>query len=103
MNLFLLNLSLAVICQRLVSFLPEEIAGGSLGINIGVLTDRVNGYYAMAAVLVDSAYASGKRHSYQRRSPLLPSAAMARSGQFSRVATAAAVRRPARSRPRAAR
>lgn len=48
----IVSLSLAVICQRVVALLPEDITGGSLGLNIGVLTDRVNGYYAMLIVLV---------------------------------------------------
>lgn len=48
----IVSLSLAVICQRVVALLPESVTGGSLGLNIGVLTDRVNGYYAMLVVLV---------------------------------------------------
>lgn len=48
----IVSLSLAVICQRLVSLLPEAITGGSLGLNIGVLTERTNGYFAMLLVLV---------------------------------------------------
>lgn len=48
----IVSLSLAIILQRLISLMPEEITGGSLGMNIGVLTDRVEGYYAMLLVLV---------------------------------------------------
>ena len=48
----IVSLSLAVICQRIVSLLPDEITGGSLGIIIGVTTDREHGYYAMLLVLV---------------------------------------------------
>ncbi len=47
----IVSLSLAVICQRIVALMPEEITGGALGINIGVVTERVNGYYVMVAVL----------------------------------------------------
>lgn len=48
----IVNLSLAIILQRIVSLMPESITGGSLGMNIGVLTERVEGYYAMLLVLV---------------------------------------------------
>lgn len=48
----IVSLSLAVILQRVVSLLPEEITGGSLGMNLGVVTDRIEGYYAMLLVLV---------------------------------------------------
>lgn len=48
----IVSLSLAIICQRLVSLLPEEITGGSLGINLGVITIREHGYYSMLLVLV---------------------------------------------------
>ncbi len=48
----IVSLSLAIICQRLVSLLPEEITGGSLGINLGVITVREHGYYTMLLVLV---------------------------------------------------
>lgn len=48
----IVSLSLAVICQRVVALMPDEITGGALGINIGVVTERINGYYAMLVVLV---------------------------------------------------
>lgn len=48
----IVSLSLAIIMQRLVALMPEWLTGGSLGMNIGVLTDRVEGYYAMLIVLV---------------------------------------------------
>lgn len=48
----IVSLSLAIILQRTIALMPEEITGGSLGMNIGVLTDRVEGYYAMLLVLV---------------------------------------------------
>ena len=48
----IVSLSLAIICQRLVSLLPEEVTGGSLGINLGVVTVREHGYYSMLLVLV---------------------------------------------------
>ena len=48
----IVNLSLAIILQRIISLMPESITGGSLGMNIGVLTDRVEGYYAMLLVMV---------------------------------------------------
>jgi branched-chain amino acid transport system permease protein len=48
----IVSLSLAIICQRMVALLPEEVTGGSLGINLGVVTVREHGYYAMLLVLV---------------------------------------------------
>lgn len=48
----IVSLSLAIILQRSIALMPEEVTGGSLGMNIGVLTDRVEGYYAMLVVLV---------------------------------------------------
>lgn len=48
----IVSLSLAVICQRAISLMPEEITGGSNGINLGVATVREHGYYAMLIVLV---------------------------------------------------
>ena len=48
----IVSLSLAIILQRIISLLPEDITGGSLGMNIGVVTDRIEGYYAMLLVLV---------------------------------------------------
>ncbi|MCA1241479.1 branched-chain amino acid ABC transporter permease [Stappia stellulata] len=48
----IVSLSLAIILQRSIALMPEEITGGSLGMNIGVLTDRIQGYYAMLVVLV---------------------------------------------------
>jgi branched-chain amino acid transport system permease protein len=48
----IVSLSLAIICQRLMSLLPEEVTGGSHGINLGVITVREHGYYAMLLVLV---------------------------------------------------
>ena len=48
----IVSLSLAIILQRVISLMPEWLTGGSLGMNIGMLTDRVQGYYAMLLVLV---------------------------------------------------
>ncbi len=48
----IVSLSLAIICQRAVALMPEEITGGSHGINLGVRTVREHGYYAMLLVLV---------------------------------------------------
>jgi len=48
----IVSLSLAIICQRAVSLMPESITGGSHGINLGVNTVREHGYYAMLLVLV---------------------------------------------------
>lgn len=48
----IVSLSLAIILQRVISLLPEAITGGSLGMNIGVVTDRIEGYYAMLIVLI---------------------------------------------------
>ena len=47
----IVSLALAVVCQRLVSLLPEEITGGSHGLNLGVATDRTHGYYAMLIIM----------------------------------------------------
>jgi len=48
----IVSLSLAIICQRIVSLLPDAWTGGSHGIILGVSTVREHGYYAMLAVLV---------------------------------------------------
>ena len=48
----IVSLSLAIILQRVISLMPEWLTGGSLGMNIGMLTDRIEGYYAMLLVLV---------------------------------------------------
>ena len=48
----IVSLSLAIICQRAVSLLPDEFTGGSHGIILGVTTVREHGYYAMLLVLV---------------------------------------------------
>ncbi|MGM0583734.1 MAG: branched-chain amino acid ABC transporter permease [Pseudomonadota bacterium] len=48
----IVSLSLAVIMQRAITLLPEEMTGGSLGLNLGALTERENGYFAMLIVLV---------------------------------------------------
>lgn len=47
----IVSLSLAIICQRAIALMPEEITGGSHGINLGVTTVREHGYYAMLIVL----------------------------------------------------
>lgn len=48
----IVSLSLAVICQRAISLMPEDLTGGSLGLNLGVITEREHGYYSMLVVLV---------------------------------------------------
>lgn len=48
----IVSLSLAVIMQRIVGLAPEEITGGSHGLNLGQKTERQEGYYAMLLVLV---------------------------------------------------
>lgn len=48
----IVSLSLAIICQRAIALMPEEITGGSLGLNLGVVTVREHGYYAMLLILV---------------------------------------------------
>ena len=50
----IVSLSLAIICQRAVSLLPDEFTGGSHGIILGVVTVREHGYYAMLILLVAS-------------------------------------------------
>jgi branched-chain amino acid transport system permease protein len=48
----IVNLSLAIICQRAIALMPEEFTGGSLGLNLGVITVREHGYYCMLIILV---------------------------------------------------
>jgi len=48
----IVNLSLAIICQRAIALMPEEFTGGSLGLNLGVITVRTHGYYCMLIILV---------------------------------------------------
>jgi branched-chain amino acid transport system permease protein len=48
----IVNLSLAIICQRAIALMPEDYTGGSLGLNLGVITVREHGYYAMLLILV---------------------------------------------------
>lgn len=48
----IVSLALAIICQRAIALMPEELTGGSLGLNLGVVTERAHGYYAMLLILV---------------------------------------------------
>jgi branched-chain amino acid transport system permease protein len=48
----IVSLALAIICQRAISLMPEELTGGSLGLNLGVVTVREHGYYTMLLILV---------------------------------------------------
>ena len=48
----IVSLSLAVILQRIVGLAPDDITGGSHGLNLGRQAARVEGYYAMILVLV---------------------------------------------------
>ena len=48
----IVSLSLAVIMQRIMGLAPEELTGGSHGLNLGAKTERTEGYYAMLLVLV---------------------------------------------------
>lgn len=48
----IVSLSLAVIMQRVAGLAPDEITGGSHGLNLGHKTEREEGYYAMLLVLV---------------------------------------------------
>ena len=41
------SLALAVICQRIVGLLPEDVTGGSLGINLGSSGIREHAFFAM--------------------------------------------------------
>jgi len=45
----IVSLALAIICQRVVSLLPDEVTGGSHGIVLGVVTVREQGYYGTFA------------------------------------------------------
>ena len=51
-SLVIVSLALAIICQRAIALMPEELTGGSLGLNLGVVTERAHGYYAMLLILV---------------------------------------------------
>jgi len=48
----IVSLALAIICQILISNLPEKITGGSYGINLGGTPQPVLSFYAMLAVTV---------------------------------------------------
>ncbi len=48
----IVSLSLAVILQRIMGLAPEDITGGSGGLNLGQHTVREQGFYAMLIVLV---------------------------------------------------
>jgi len=48
----IVSLALAIICQRAIALMPEELTGGSLGLNLGVITVREHGYYSMLLILV---------------------------------------------------
>ncbi len=48
----IVSLSTAIICQRAIALMPEELTGGSLGLNLGVVTVREHGYYAMLFILI---------------------------------------------------
>ncbi|MDA7949494.1 MAG: branched-chain amino acid ABC transporter permease [Hyphomicrobiaceae bacterium] len=48
----IVSLSLAVIMQRIMGLAPDELTGGSHGLNLGAKTNRQDGYYAMLLVLV---------------------------------------------------
>ena len=48
----IVSLSLAVILQRIMGLAPEEITGGSGGLNLGRHSVRDEGFYAMLIVLV---------------------------------------------------
>ena len=48
----IVSLSLAVIMQRIMGLAPDELTGGSHGLNLGAKTNRQDGYYAMLLILV---------------------------------------------------
>ncbi|MEM8745002.1 MAG: branched-chain amino acid ABC transporter permease [Pseudomonadota bacterium] len=48
----IVSLSLAVIMQRIMGLAPDDLTGGSHGLNLGAKTNRQDGYYAMLIVLV---------------------------------------------------
>jgi len=48
----IVSLSLAVIMQRIMGLAPDDLTGGSHGLNLGAKTNRQDGYYAMLLVLV---------------------------------------------------
>jgi branched-chain amino acid transport system permease protein len=47
----IVSLALGIICQILISNMPEEITGGSYGINLGGSPEPVHSFYTMLAVL----------------------------------------------------
>jgi branched-chain amino acid transport system permease protein len=61
----IVSLALAIICQRTISLMPEQITGGSLGINLGERTLREAGFLIMTAnmclVLVAATWLSRSR------------------------------------------
>ena len=48
----IVSLALAVIMQRIMGLAPDDITGGSHGLNLGRQTVREEGYYAMLLILV---------------------------------------------------
>lgn len=48
----IVSLSLAVIMQRIMGLAPDDLTGGSHGLNLGAKTNRQDGYYAMLLILV---------------------------------------------------
>ncbi len=47
----IVSLALAIICQLVITNLPEEITGGSFGISLGAEAEPVKSFYAMLAVM----------------------------------------------------
>jgi branched-chain amino acid transport system permease protein len=48
----IVSLALGIICQLVIANLPEEITGGSFGINLGGTPEPVRSFYAMLLVMI---------------------------------------------------
>src|SRR5215472_16140898 len=63
----IVSLALGIICQILISNLPEEITGGSYGINLGGSPEPMHSFYAMLAVLAGALASRRGVESHPRR------------------------------------
>ncbi|WP_319533609.1 branched-chain amino acid ABC transporter permease [uncultured Cohaesibacter sp.] len=55
----IVSLALSIICKLIISLLPEEITGGSLGLVIAAANNPFAAYYSMVALMVVTLVASG--------------------------------------------
>lgn len=47
----IVSLALAIICRLVITNMPQEITGGSFGINLGADVEPLNAFYAMLALM----------------------------------------------------